>query len=207
MDIVFVHGWGFGPDIWHPLSKELKGHHHFINLEFIRDQRPSDRIPDNPVIIGHSLGFLWALKHIAHPTALISIAGFENFTDHQPVAALRAMQRRLAKAPAGLMADFWQMCDSPLTYDSTKLDTQNLAKGLEWLQNWNAALQKFHCPKLLLAATNDQIISKNLSESAYNDVHWSKAGGHMLPLTKTTWCAEMIEGFLYATDTQRDHCE
>lgn len=207
MDIVFVHGWGFGPDVWTPLASKLPGKHHFINLGFIDGFDDSPAIPDNSIVIGHSLGVLWAMRHIERPKALISIAGFHDFTKAQPEAALRAMQRRLGKDPAGLMADFWALCDSPLTYEAGRLNTEKLAKGLEWLQNWNVPLQKMHCATLCLAAMNDNIIPKNITAKEWNDVHWSEEGGHILPLTKATWCAEIIEGFLDAIDTQGDHCE
>lgn len=205
MDIVFVHGWGFGPDIWHPLAKQLEGQHHFINLGFIKEFPERDPLPERPIVIGHSLGVLWALKHIEQPAALVSIAGFQKFP---ATPALKAMKRRLKKDPAGLMHDFWAQCDSPLSYDFARLNTEKLAEGLGWLENWEADIQNFNCPILPLAAKNDKIISKTTTIEEWNDVHWSESGGHMLPLTQTSWCAEIIEGFLeHAVNTQGNHCK
>ena len=205
MDIVFVHGWGFGPDIWHPLSGHLNGNHHYINLEFIEGFAHSDTIPDTPVVIAHSLGVLWALKNIPHPAAFISIAGFKNFTSHRPVSALRAMRRQLRSDPGGLMAGFWTECATPLTYDVKRLNGPRLAEGLDWLTGWNAAVQKIDCPVLPFAAKNDTILSKNTTLKEWRSVHWSNDGGHMLPLNKPQWCAKTIEGFLYDLDPQGNY--
>lgn len=205
MELVFVHGWGFGPDIWQPLCSHLADHNHtLVNLEFIDGFEETTEMPDNPIVIGHSLGVLWALEYIKAPKALISIAGFKHFPN--PVAA-KAMKRRLKIDTNGQMQDFWQTCNSPLTYDANRLNQPRLSEGLDWLITKNMAAQKINCPVLPLAAKNDNIILKTTTIETWNDVRWSDDGGHMLPLTQTTWCAGEIEGFINGLNAQGNHCE
>lgn len=203
MDLVFVHGWGFGPDIWSPLAKKLNTYNHsFVNLDFINGFDPTPPIPEHPIVIGHSLGVLWAIKHIPDMAGLVSIAGFTRFGNQ---TAVKAMQRRLKSDPYGQMTDFWAACESPLTYPQKRLNPQKLGDGLRWLMDWDEEHHVFHCPVKAIAATNDAIVHKDVTGAICNDVNWSTSGGHALPLTQTDMCAESIEGFLHELGSQGDH--
>lgn len=199
MDIVFVHGWGFGPNIWDGLSGRLPGTHYFHDLGFIEnDVARTDFLPESPIVIGHSLGVMWALKNLK-PAALVSIAGFDCFHHYVPQALTRSMLHNLDTNPMQQMRDFWNACGVGEQCEEEDLNIPALKEGLEWLLNWDesGAQQGIERKTLALAAKDDMIVRKAMSDKIWGTkAVWSDDGGHMLPITKTNWCAENIEGFL-----------
>lgn len=196
MNIVFVHGWGFNAEVWGPLSAALPGNHYFADLGFIAGGK-QDALPENAIVIGHSLGVLWALKHLK-PQALISIAGFDCFHTHVPPTLTRTMHRNLDTAPYKQMQEFWAACGVEAPYTEEKLNIPKLKQGLSWLLEWQAEIpETFEI--LALAAKDDTIVPPDMTKAIWQNknLHWTESGGHMLQLSQTSWCAKQIEVFIH----------
>ena len=199
-DVIFIHGWGFDGSVWEKLIPLLPGiRPHYIELGFADAERAVTTIrQDHAIVIGHSLGVLWYLKnHPSSAKALISIAGFDCFTTVVGNRVLRAMKAKLGKCAEDLLQDFWAQCgvNEP---GLKQFDVQRLDDGLGWLQKWNCEpeLQNLNCPKLALAAQDDQIVAIEKSRAIWGgDLCETETGGHVLPLTKPEWCAEKIQEF------------
>ena len=203
MDIVYIHGWGYGAAVWNPLCRiletELPEHeNHFIDLGFTGvEQQPE--LPDNAVVIAHSLGVLLALKNLAHlnaPSYFIAINGFDCFFKHGPVRQMEAMQKNLHRKPWAQMVMFWRACGTMPFAKEDELNLEKLAQGLDMLLTHDAeeALKNLSCPVLALGSRDDAIVGPDMFESIWQDhsLVWAKDGGHVLPLSRPEWCADHI---------------
>ena len=201
--LIFIHGWGFNAAIWQGIIARLPGMSATcIDLGYIDGAANSTlEIPDKTVIVGHSLGLLWALKHLpSHPQALISICGFDRFSPPVPRQNLAIMMRGLKRNPMAQMTHFWRSCGIPPFTTAAQLNQSALQEGLQGLMHWNAQaeLKSLSCPVLALAARNDEIVGEEMSQSIWKDqqIVWSNEGGHALPLSRASWCAEQIGQFV-----------
>ena len=203
MQIVFVHGWGFNASIWKELISHLpQWDMAAIDLGFIAgDEGGVEDIPEDAVIIGHSLGVMWSLKHLpSAPRALISICGFDRFSPPIARKSLELMKRGIGKRPEVQMHQFWNACGIAPFAPKETLNGETLLKGLDWLMHWDARAERqgLTCPVLALAARDDKIVSQDMSNSIWtpDQITWSDTGGHALPMTRPSWCAEQIRCFL-----------
>ncbi|MCB1530789.1 MAG: aminotransferase class I/II-fold pyridoxal phosphate-dependent enzyme [Rhodospirillales bacterium] len=202
-NVVFVHGWGFQAGIWMDVADRLKGaNKHFVDLGFIKGfENSTGDIPENSVVIGHSLGVMWLLRQRKKSfKGLVSISGFDCFFKHRPVREIEAMKKNLARKPWRQMQEFWKACGTSAFYMEDKLNVPRLEEGLEWLATWDErhGLGTLACPAMVLAAKDDRIVPEDMTRAIWGDynLRWSDSGGHVLPLNDPGWCAWQIQEFL-----------
>ncbi len=202
--LVFVHGWGMGPDLWSPMMDRLPDHPvQRADLGF--HGSPSRPIVDAPLVIAHSLGLMWALTHLPRPWAgLVSVNGFTRFTraDGFPGVAPRFLARMKSRLPVdmtGVVDDFLRRCGmaSPHTQG---LDQAMLSQGLKWLAQWDTRTQfaQIGCPVLAIGGTADPIVTEAHSRACFPDIPlvMVEGGGHLMPQTHAHWLASRIAATL-----------
>lgn len=199
--LVFVHGWGFDSEFWRPLARRLPDFRaEAVNLGFRGEPwQPAIR---NPLVIGHSMGFAWALAHLPGPWAgAVAINAFPRFTrspDFIEGVAPRMVERmieRFAQAPKTVTTDFLARCGVGAP-DCDGLDFPALARGLEWLRTCDerAAFARQDAPFIALAGTRDAIVSELMTKAAFagRRLEFLEGGGHLLPATHPEWVASRI---------------
>ncbi len=202
MDIVFIHGWGFDRTVWMRMVDHFTDHAcHFVELGFT-GKPPSYTFPSQSVVVGHSLGVMWALRHA--PTTirgLVSIAGFDCFSAHIPAKDIRAMQRNLRSDPEKQMKGFYAACGYIPFYNVTTMNLMRLDEGLGWLLDWDERpmLRNLPCPVMALGAQDDMIVPSTMTQAIWgrDDLRLSEKGGHILPMTQADWCAQQVKGFIH----------
>ena len=109
------------------------------------------------------------------------------------------MQLGLARRPERTLQDFWTACGARPAIDPSLARQEALANGLNGLENWDGrkAHAALNCPILALAASDDKIVSKEMSQTIWQNatLTWIETGGHALPLTNPNWCADEISKF------------
>jgi len=203
-NLVFVHGWGMGPDIWTPVIKHLPGHSpQRADLGF----HGSKAIPlvNAPFVITHSLGLMWALTHLPRPWAgLIALNGFTRFSRQGDFPGieprlLARMKARLPEDTTGVVVEFLRRCgmNDP---NIRGLDQEMLSQGLDWLKDWDLREQfsRLQCPVLAVAGTHDPIVTQGHTRASFTDIPliMQQGAGHLLPLTHAEWVANRIQAAL-----------
>jgi pimeloyl-ACP methyl ester carboxylesterase len=181
--VAFVHGWGFGPEIWDAVRARLDGlPSRCLDLGFFG---PADTDPgEAALIVGHSLGSLWCL--LEHPgRRLLSVNGFPRFTagdgfpDGVPPRLVAHMRRRLDTAPQAVLDAFRARCGGgPADRPGAP---QRLAWGLDLLAEGDARAAP--PPIGALAGADDPIVPAAMRRASWPDVLRVVDGGHLLPLT------------------------
>ena len=201
--LTFVHGWGFNASVWKAIISYLPDCDiSTVDLGFIRGSDMGEpELARGTVIIGHSLGVLWSLKHLPEcPAALISICGFDRFSPPVPGRNLEIMKRGLMKDHAAQLAYFWRSCGVSPVAEEAFLNRDGLSMGLDWLAQWDGRheLSELSCPVHALAAIDDEIVPEEMSRDTWgrNISAWSDGGGHGLPVTRPRWCAQQIRRVL-----------
>ena len=188
--ILFIHGWGFGPEIWRHVAA-LVDEYAFVDLGF-RGEYTLPQV-EKPIIVGHSMGFAWALANLQRPWAgAIAINAFPRFTrtDDFPhglqLRPLERMRTQFAVTPAETTAAFLSRCglSDP---DVSNIRPEPLAASLTWLTQCDErpALAALHCPLLALAGECDPLIPPAMSQASFagHSLDMIPEGGHLLPLT------------------------
>jgi len=202
--LVFVHGWGLGPDLWSPIMARLPGHSmRQADLGFFG--APSKPVVGTPLVIAHSLGLMWALINLPRPWAgLVSINGFTLFTRSNnfpgvETQLLKRMKSRLLVDMNGVVDDFLRRCGMEFPH-THRLDQAMLFQGLEWLAEWDTRAQfaQIGCPVLAIGGTADPIVTEAHSRACFSDVPFVtvEGGGHLLPRTHADWLAFRIAAVL-----------
>ncbi len=118
--IVFVHGWGLGPDFWDemtPLFPEYECG--FVDLGFVGTGEDVSAA-GSAIYITHSLGTLWALKNCAEQmSGLVAINGFSSFRRFASKENLAELKESLLKDPAAHMKGFWENIGLNILHNST----------------------------------------------------------------------------------------
>ncbi|MGE5547925.1 MAG: alpha/beta fold hydrolase [Solirubrobacterales bacterium] len=202
--LLFVHGWGFTGGVWTAVANRLpEFRREFVDLGFRgHDLRPT---PDSPIVVGHSMGFAWALANIARPWAgAVAVNAFPRFTrcpDFVSGVAPRLVERmvsRFADAPAAVAAEFLSRCgvEDP---EAEGLKPEPMGAALSWLASCDerAALAALDCPLVALAGTRDPIVPEPMSREGFaaHPLVLADGGGHLLPLTHPEWVAQQIRLF------------
>jgi pimeloyl-[acyl-carrier protein] methyl ester esterase len=211
--LLFVHGWGFGSDFWEPLRKLLAEWPHAVaDLGYFGSaQWPK---PIGPIVgIGHSYGLAHLLQTEMPPyDALIGINGFTRFTAcadfpyGTPARVVERMMTRLASDPIDVVNNFRARCHAAAT-DRTP-NVERLACDLRNMYNGDprAMFAKSTYPFLALAAEDDPIVLADTTRASFPSerIQWSPQGGHLLPLSEPSWCAQHIRAFLANLAMQRN---
>lgn len=172
------------------------------------------------VLVGHSLGFGWGMAHPPQQgwQGLIAINALARFCRAKDwpwgvePRVLRHMRRRFDEEPMVTLRAFLQRCGMDDSASEGKDDARitpankdRLAKGLQWLEDWDGRdqLARMSTPRLFLTGGKDPILgdSRGDSKGWNNPDQLSQHqccdhGGHMLPLTHPQWCARWIRVFL-----------
>ena len=199
-DIVLIHGWGMGPEIWDVAARSLSGRRvQRADLGFRGTPAKPEAV--RPLVVAHSLGLMWALTHLPQPwSGLVAVNGFTRFSrdgdfpgvDHR---LLSRMSARLTSEPAAVVGDFLRRCgqDSPRT---DTLDTETLARGLDWLDQWDrrAEFARLECPVLAVAGGADPIVTPDHSRACFAAVPLTviDGAGHLLPLSHGEWLGRRL---------------
>jgi pimeloyl-[acyl-carrier protein] methyl ester esterase len=203
--ILLVHGWGYDATVWDGVCEELAGVPVArIDLGFfgapaaLKDVLPHD---DTPLIgVGHSLGFLWLLRHVPHCRAFLSVNGFGRFTKDPdypgvPAVTLSRMRRGFARDPEATLARFWRDCGAVPDLDAGKADRTALAEALDWLHDWDEREGLAEAPRVhALASRNDIIVPPPMTQAAFagRDIVWTGNAGHSLPLSQPRLVADAV---------------
>ncbi|MDR3527124.1 MAG: alpha/beta hydrolase [Rhizomicrobium sp.] len=203
MRLVFVHGWGFDATLWDGIAGALTDYSQCrVEVGFLGGAATTTELSPDDVLIGHSLGLLWGLAQ-GNWRQVIAINSFARFSGAPeagacvPPASLRAMRLSLARNAGKTLANFYRAIDHTALAD--RYDAKRLADGLALLESQHIT-EPPPQPWLILAARHDPLVPVTASEhlAAITDsaVTWSETGGHLLPLTRPLWCADVIRAFL-----------
>ena len=209
---LFIHGWGFNARFWDPLRAALPAHRGMARDLGYFGPQISNSGPDRdaPVVaVTHSFGTM-VLLNDPRPAlaALIVINGFPRFTEAEdyrpatPARLVQRMRRRLSEAPEETLRNFRRRCGTELGIHGP-LDLSRLADDLTAMesQDCRSALAAITAPILVLASEDDPIVPPGMTAQAFSanaqvTLRWSADGQHVLPLSRSSWCAEMICQFL-----------
>lgn len=214
--LVFVHGWGCGPDIWEPVLKALNlpsaslldlGYFGASQSDMQRQLDAVLRGPRPVLAVGHSLGFLWLLSRGDWPAgsrflglnAFGRFAAEEGFSQGVPLRMLTRMQAGLQRDAVQVVNNFRARCGvRPVTAEA--LCVPALQDGLTDLMTLDvrpllARLAEEPGAVKVLAGALDPIVSPAMTQAAFPPdvpIEWDAEGGHMLPLTHPHVCAEAV---------------
>lgn len=216
LGLAFFHGWGLDAQFWQPLAAHLPQYPHafFDAGYFCRPQTPDFAATQRWVAVGHSLGFARALQYPPPQgwAGLVSVAGFTRFCaapagsaaqSGQPRRVVERMVRAFARAPHGVLAEFLDRCQLAHCMPCTAQPWQaSLAADLAALLDidTSAALQATTAPLLALAARDDTIVTRDLTEATFGarpatQLVWHPTGGHALGNAGAHDCAVAINAF------------
>ncbi len=196
--LLLIHGWGFDSGIWREVVAGLDGLDcATLDLGF----RGPPHIPavDRPLVVGHSMGFAWALEHLPRPWAgAVAVNAFPRFTraadfpDGVPPHRLERMQSQFAEDAAEVVVTFLARL-GVAEPDADGIRPPALAAALAWLADCDrrAELAALDCPLLALAGGQDPLITPAMSRAAFPAAALKilPDGGHLLPLTHPGWVA------------------
>lgn len=214
--LVFVHGWGCGPDIWEPVLEALdQPSACVLDLGYFGasqsdTQQRLDAVlrGSQPVLaVGHSLGFLWLLSRGGWPkgTRFLGINAFgrfaaeDGFSQGVPQRMLTRMQTGLQRDAVQVVNNFRARCGvGPVRPDAVCVPA--LQEGLTELMTLDARpalarLAEVPGTVKVLAGEDDPIVSPDMTQASFPPgvpVEWESEGGHMLPLTHLHVCAEVV---------------
>ncbi|CAA7626518.1 alpha/beta fold hydrolase [Magnetospirillum sp. UT-4] len=203
--LVLVHGWGFDAGFWQPVAQRLPDFERvFVDLGFRGEARIPDSL-DQPLVVGHSMGFPWALAHLPRPwagaMAINSFARFlraPDFVAGVPPVKLQRMIDKFGTEPHAVTADFLSRIgvEAPEVED---IRPEPLARALDWLAacDQRAALAGLDCPLQAVAGTHDQLVPEAMSRVSFppQALVLAEGGGHLLPQTHPEWVASRIRLF------------
>ena len=209
--LLFLHGWGFGPDAWTEWARAFPERPvALLNVGYYSPERMA--VPPNPdgwVGIGHSLGFARLLAMDVPWRGLIGLGAFLRFCSAPgldsgtPPETLDAMIARLDVDPADVLARFLRRSGvkgsrlSPSSPDGCEL----LRRDLLTLRELSLSAPPVAPPILLLHAADDRIAPLALAQEAHAKLkgsllHVFESGGHALPFTRTDDCLALAREFL-----------
>ena len=158
------------------------------------------------ILVGHSAGLSWGLKHRRDWAGVVAINAFDRFTlDDEgrgcvKPAALRAMRQALTRDAEACVAQFRASIGAPPAVPEAQ--PQALAEGLDLLRDFDAQGFSAQKPWLVLAAQDDALAapsaSRRLAERSGGKLVLRASGGHGLPWTAPDFCADEILDFLRA---------
>lgn len=214
--LVFLHGWGYGPQTWDGLAKGF-GEAPVVVLDAGYFSPRHLAIPENPdgwLGVGHSLGFARLLQMDMPWRGLVGIGGFLRFCQKPgrdsgtPPAMLNSMLARLDAAPEEVLARFHKRCGHRLAPLPTPgaVGLALLRADLEHLRdldvNLDVAAPARPVPTLFIQAQDDRIVPPDLAREAQSLLTGSQlleldTGGHALPMTRPADCQRPIKEFLH----------
>lgn len=222
--LLLVHGWGLGAGSWRPLLNTLGNPpHQALDFGFYGKKNTTITTDQPFIAVGHSIGFLWLLHHMANePWAeqvqgLISINGFscfarkDDFPNGVNKCLLRRMKNGLQRDPVQVLDDFRELSGGIENFSFSEKAKQNidalaLAYGLGWLLTWDERpfLEQWKKPLLVIANRDDKVVTPAMTidsfasvfGTAQNRINWLSGGEHLGLLHDPEPYGELIRGFL-----------
>lgn len=217
--LVLAHGWGFDAGFWAAMAAHLPADSHIApDRGYFGASDFSAALPTNRplVAVGHSLGvmnLLW--RDDVQWSGFVAINGFARFAsfrDEFPEGVKRPVVERMIKrfdqAPDEVLADFRARCGCTDPLPSIDGSGDFLRDGLRSLRDMDGRERAgaLGVPVLMLAAEDDPIVPPALTLSAASSfgpdtmLEWSATrehgrGGHLLPVTRSRWCAGRVMEF------------
>jgi pimeloyl-[acyl-carrier protein] methyl ester esterase len=203
--LVFVHGWGFDAQFWQPVAERLPEFARvFVEFGFHGAPPHHPKVP-GAIVVGHSMGFAWALANLPRPWAgAIAINAFPRFTrspDFVAGVAPRMVERMMGKfadEPKAVTTDFLTRCGVEAPYVDD-IRPQPLGEALSWLAvcDERQALKTIGCPVLALAGTRDAIVPESMTRDAFaaHPLVLAEGADHLLPRSHPEWVASQIRLF------------
>ncbi|WP_419796629.1 MAG: alpha/beta fold hydrolase [Terasakiella sp.] len=202
--LVFVHGWGFGPEFWNGLATELSEFSsEHVNLGFLGDVHSID--DPNAVYITHSMGLAWVVEQVPNCQAVVAINGFtkfccdEDWLDGVAPRMLERMIRQFDRTPETVWTEFMKNCGGIDPVYPAKANRDALSQGLRYLRDCDirSKFKNLKADKLIIAGDKDRIVPEKLTRASFGkDVIWYKGGNHLLPLLEEKKLAADIRRFL-----------
>ena len=218
---VFVHGWACGPEIWAPLQQQLGWDGVCrVDLGYFEPSPQNGSVnpaeflqnaDDQPILAtGHSLGLLWLLSQRDWPegSRFVGINAFGRFSATEGFAAgvsprvLSRMRAGLTRNAYDVAENFRARCGLPVP-EGISCNADVLDEGLALLAEGDVRekMQYIACKRnlLLLAGGDDPIVSPAMTRNAVPaeaEIVWQSDGGHMLPVTHVSFCADHIKNFI-----------
>ncbi len=204
--LVFLHGWGCDARLWDGVRARLDGPSLCVDAGFYAAPQPlPDSLPEDAVLVGHSLGFARGVLLSRRWAGIVSVNGFPRFTrcdDFPTGVAPRLLQRmidRFGDDPQGVTTDFLRRCGLPEP-DVRDLRPAPLLQGLQALLDIDVRghLADFSGPVTVLAGTADVIVPPPMTEAGFapHPIAWRDGGDHLLPLSAPDWLADHLKALL-----------
>lgn len=201
--LLFLHGWGFGSEIWDAVAEGLGDlPHAFSERGYFGP--PSAPRPDAPVIaVTHSFG---TMRLLAYPPpqcrAIVAVNGFDRFaaTDGFPGVPGRVVDRmaaRFDKEPERTLSDFRVRCGA--NAPAGEIAGGALASDLAALRQDDCRdrATTFAGPIVSLQGTDDPLLSPAMRDAVFGGApHVERltvpGGGHLLPLSHPEVCIRHV---------------
>jgi pimeloyl-[acyl-carrier protein] methyl ester esterase len=221
--IIFIPGWGAGPEMWQGIISRLRNKLEISFLaweECIKNKElVSQHVLKNgnrPMIAAWSLGSLIALR-AAHSlekkisglflmSATARMTAAEGFPGADP-GDIRAMAAKIKRSKKRVIKDFSKNCfypgDGGADFEAAaeKFSDTDLILGLEFLLNEDVRglIAGINVPVYLMHGRNDRIVPLQQAEFINRNIRGSTLKitetGHALPFTDTKDAALAIGGF------------
>jgi pimeloyl-[acyl-carrier protein] methyl ester esterase len=218
IEINFMHGWGFGGEVWQDWAMPSLGEVTYNKLErgyFGHAKMNCEPIPHRPrILIVHSFGLHIAPKELfTKIDLLVIISSFGTFLSNAEdnrakKRSLAAMQRKFLKAPEEVLADFYGACGiksekySPLIkFDNVNLPLLEADLHLLGTSSFDLNMLSLIPRILLLHGENDSIVNLSQSEDMQRKLSNSHLfaipeGEHALPILQSVECKIFVESMI-----------
>ena len=193
MRLLFLHGWGFDATVWDGVRAALAQIDTIVWDRGYFGTPAQEKIGGPFLAIGHSLGSLLLASNPPPGCAgLVAINGFDRFVGEGCVEAriVDRMQSRFTTAPQAVLDAFRRRVGCEDRYSGA--DLGRLAADLDQLRMLDARGRI--SPKLVLHGGKDEILSSVMRERVFADARRVTLadGGHLLPRSHPSWCADRI---------------
>jgi hypothetical protein len=208
MRLVLAHGWGFDAGFWDALAPHLPQPQLRLEAGYFGAEPTMYDPHMDDVLIGHSLGWLAHATRAVPWRGWVAINSFARFVEPAqggcvPLAALRAMRRRLPQEPDATLASFYQQLGAHPPRMAATPHVLRLQAGLQCLQEADATpwLTLNSAAGCVLAAQHEPLVPVTASQylatfMPQTMLRWHNSAGHLLPQQAAPWCAEQINTFL-----------
>ncbi len=210
--LVFLHGWGFGPEAWSPWAEAFPERPvALLDAGYYGPKRYAlPPCPDGWIGIGHSLGFARLLAMDIPWRGLLGFGGFLRFCAPEPTCCgvphttVDAMIDRLEGDPTDVLRRFLRRCgmNGMSPRQPTAEGLSRLRRDLLFLRGPGLSAPAGPPPTLLIHAADDRIVPLSLAEETCAALKGARLatlerGGHALPFLHMESCLSMCREFLH----------
>lgn len=215
MKKIFFPGWGFAPEDYSAFTEgmELVLDYGFFSDSVTYDIKKKDlpEVTDDSVLIGHSLGGLFAVEHsvTSKVKAVVLVSGFplfvqkDDFNYGQKTANVRVMQENISSDPFRQLKSFARSVFSPEKGNfqvKNECNSSLLRDGLDALisTDLRETISYIKVPVYIIHGKKDRIVSYNIAEWMNENILNShlvpfENAGHALPFTRSEEINHIID--------------